>query len=146
MNRRSFLKAMAGAAAAPFVVPELIIPERRVFALDRTMLNLPPSRTPGDDTAWLQWHLDNMVQVPTDTYIVNRPLVFRGHHHKYLIPFAESCRIHSTASEVMRIEDCSYTVFNMNFAYLTSTRTKKDAAVTVLPASTFGDPTLRLGA
>lgn len=37
MNRRSFLKALAGAGLV-VASPELILPERRVFALDQTMV------------------------------------------------------------------------------------------------------------
>lgn len=40
MNRRSFLKALAGASLVA-AAPEILVPERRVFALDRTMI-LPP--------------------------------------------------------------------------------------------------------
>lgn len=70
MNRRGFLKA----AAAAFLVPEIIIPERRVFALDQTMFIRPPMRNGHNDTEYLQWHIDNGVIVPVDHYITNETL------------------------------------------------------------------------
>lgn len=44
MNRRSFIKGIIGATAGAFIVPEIIVPERRVWALDRTMV--PEMRGP----------------------------------------------------------------------------------------------------
>lgn len=41
MNRRNFLK-VAGAVAGAFIVPELIAPERRFWALDGTMVGAKP--------------------------------------------------------------------------------------------------------
>lgn len=38
MNRRNFLKLLGGTAAT-FVMPEIIVPERRFWALDQTMLS-----------------------------------------------------------------------------------------------------------
>lgn len=38
MDRRAFLKGAAATVAGAFIVPEVIVPERRVWALDRTMV------------------------------------------------------------------------------------------------------------
>lgn len=70
MNRRSFIRAAIGAAAAGFVVPEIVEPERKVFALDHTMLN-------GHHTRYLQWHIDRGIAIPRGYYTIDAPLIVR---------------------------------------------------------------------
>ena len=98
MDRRRFLKLVTASAAA-FVAPALIVPERKVFALDRTMIpirqddrmsalqaainnasargggvvSVPPLRG-GDDASFIQWHVDHSVTVPSGHYEISRPV------------------------------------------------------------------------
>ena len=72
MNRRSFLK---GLAASVFIVPELILPERQIWALGGVNgFNAPPRRPTGDDTAWVNWHVANDLTVPPGRYDMHGPL------------------------------------------------------------------------
>jgi hypothetical protein len=56
MNRRNFLKALT-VTAAGIVVPELIVPEKRFWALDRTMLRY-------DYTNWFDGSYEPMTKWP----------------------------------------------------------------------------------
>jgi hypothetical protein len=75
MNRRDFLKRLGAAGLVAVVAPEIIVPERRVWALDWTMT--PPARARGDDTAWLQWHIDHARMIPPDVYHTTDTLIVR---------------------------------------------------------------------
>jgi hypothetical protein len=63
MNRRNFLKALT-VTAAGIVVPELIVPEKRFWALDRTMLGY-------DYTDWFDGSYAPITKWPKSTeYVV----------------------------------------------------------------------------
>lgn len=88
MNRRDVLKRIA-AAGLVAAAPEMLTPERRFWQLDQRMI--VPQRLPGDDTAWVQWHLDHLVQVPFGRYDMHAPAIFRNMGPGTYEPFEPNC-------------------------------------------------------
>jgi hypothetical protein len=94
MNRRNFLKALT-VTAAGIAVPELIVPEKRFWALDRTMLGReyietgwfdgsfePITRYPKMLESWVEWQSSDGCEYPspsfrTSTITIENPGVFR---------------------------------------------------------------------
>ncbi len=70
MNRRSFFKGLVGATGA-IIVPDLILPEHRIWSLGGVQgFNAPPHRgiLDGDDASYVQWHIDNGAVLPPSVY------------------------------------------------------------------------------
>ena len=65
MNRRVLLKGIAGSAFT-FALPEIVVPDKRFWALDRTMIP--------DHREWLQWHLESGIGLPHGPLHLSMPL------------------------------------------------------------------------
>lgn len=121
MNRRSFLKGLAAATASAFIVPEIIVaeePVKRFWALgglpEGTMI--VPSRMPGDDTAFVQWHIDNDLLLPSGEYDTHHPPIIRSKRGQTVDGSGTLIRLHGNHEACIigqNNEDCIVTGFHM---------------------------------
>ncbi len=81
MNRRILLKGIAGSAFT-FVLPGIVVPDKRFWALDQTMI---PNHT-HNHRQWLQWHLQSGIGLPHGPLHVFMPLSVDGQQKLILAP------------------------------------------------------------
>lgn len=124
MNRHNFLKAF-GVTAAGIMVPELIVPEKQIWALGGVPgFNAVPNREYGDDTAYVQWHIDNDLLLPMGAYDIHAPVLIRHKHNQVVSGEGATIRVHGQCEKLMKIDDDSSGVIIRNFTILTDEWTK----------------------
>ncbi len=103
MNRRAFLK---GLVASGLIVPELILPERQIWALGGVNgFNAPPRRPTGDDTAWVNWHVANDLTVPPGRYDMYGPLLIANKRDAIIDGHGVTLDFHGTMRALVECED-----------------------------------------
>lgn len=118
MNRRSFLKGIIGAGVA-LSVPELILPEKRIWALGGLTngMQIVPSRLTGDDTAFVQWHIDHNEPIPYGAYDINAPLMVRDKTNQIVDGSGTVIRVHGNHDGLLmgeNLQDTTISNFTMH--------------------------------